>query len=137
MTTALEEIQNGLEDRLKTIPGLRTAAYYVDAPNPPQAVVGDPRIAYDLTMGRGADTYQFTITLVVQRGTDRTGNAALAAYCASAGTQSIKAAIEDDDTLGGVAMTAVVTSMGDWGVIEIEQVPYLGCQFQVQVIANG
>jgi len=51
------------------------------------------------------------------------------------GDGSVKAAIEADRTLGGVANTCRVTEMSSYSSLPIGDVLYLAAQFTVEVVA--
>jgi len=91
------------------------------------------RIVYDLNAGRGADTFFFTVLLIVARADDRAAQNNLDAFLTGSG--SIKAAIEVDRTLGGVANTCRVTEMSNYTSLPVGEVLYLSAQFNVEVIA--
>ena len=56
-------------------------------------------------------------------------------YLASAGSSSIKAQIESDITLGGVAQSVREVEADNYGVYTINNIDYLGVEFLVEVIA--
>jgi hypothetical protein len=103
----------------------------VDAPRPPQAIVTPLRIDYDLNARRGADEYQFVVTVMGGRADSRTAQNSLDSYIV--GDNSVKAAIEADRTLGGAANTCRVTEMRNYGAIAYGDQLYLGCEFVVEV----
>ena len=129
----LSDLRDGLADRMSTIRGLRTSATVPDAPRPPVAVVMPDRVVYDLNARRGADTFLFTVILLVGRADDRAAQNNLDAYIV--GDSSIKAAIEADRTLGGVADTCRVTEMNNYASMIIGETVYLAAQFAVEVTA--
>ena len=129
----LSDLRDGLADRMSTIRGLRTSATVPDAPRPPVAVVMPDRVVYDLNARRGADTFLFTVILLVGRADDRAAQNNLDAYIV--GDSSIKAAIEADRTLGGVANTCRVTEMNNYASMIIGETVYLAAQFAVEVTA--
>ncbi len=135
--TSLSSLRSGLATRLATISGLRSSATIPDNPAPPVAVVVPNRIAYDQSFGRGSDEYTFTIMLIVGRVADRASQTNLDAYCASSGSASVKAAIEADSTLGGVALDCRVTQMTNQGSLAIGDITYHTAEFEVVVIAAG
>lgn len=129
------ELRNALAVRLATISGLRTAATIPDQINPPIAIVSLDTIVFDQAFHRGLDEYRFTITVVVGRISERTGQSRLDAYLAPSGSSSIKTAIEGDTSLGGVAQTLRVTEMtGLASAAEAEDI-YLTATFSVTVYA--
>jgi hypothetical protein len=129
--SSVSELRQGLATRLATIPNLRVSDVMVDAPRPPQAVIAPLRLDYDLNARRGADEYQFVITLIVGRADSRTAQNSLDAFIV--GDNSVKAAVEADRTLGGKANTCRVTEMRNYGAISVGDQLYLGCEFVVEV----
>jgi len=124
-------LREALAEQLSSIEGLRVSQVMVDAPRPPQAIVTPLRIDYDLNARRGADEYQFVVTVMVGRADSRTAQNSLDSYIV--GDNSVKAAIEADRTLGGAANTCRVTEMRNYGAIAYGDQLYLGCEFVVEV----
>lgn len=133
--TTIASLRTGLATRLGTISGLRTAATVPDDPKPPVAIVMPPSVSYDTSMGRGLDTYEFTVLVMVGRLSERTAQASLDAYANPTGAGSIKTAIEADRTLGGAANTCRVTDMRNVGPMSIGENTYLTAEFVVTVYA--
>ena len=127
------DLRVGIATAMGAIPNLRTSATVPDNPRPPIAVVMPERIAYDLNARRGADTFFFTIMLLVGRADDRAAQGNLDAFLV--GENSIKAAVEADRTLGGKANTCRVTEMGNYASMAVGEVLYLAAQFTVEVVA--
>lgn len=131
--SSLVNIRDGLATRMATISGLRTSATVPDNPRPPIAVIFPERIAYDLNARRGADTFFFTIMVLVGRADDRAAQNNLDAFVV--GDNSIKAAIEADRTLGGAANTCRVTDMNNYSSMSVGDTLYLAASFTVEVVA--
>jgi hypothetical protein len=129
----LQDIRAGLATRMGTINGLRTSATVPDNPRPPVAVIFPDRIVYDLNAKRGADTFFFTIMVLVGRADDRAAQNNLDAFVV--GQNSIKAAIEADRTLGGKADTCRVTEMNNYASMSVGDTLYLAASFAVEVVA--
>ena len=129
--SSVSDIRQALAEALGSIEGLRVSNVMVDAPRPPQAIIMPLRVDYDLNARRGADEYQFVITLMVGRADSRSAQNELDPYIV--GERSIKAAVEADRTLGGVVNTCRVTEMRNYGAIAYGEVLYLGCEFVVEV----
>lgn len=127
------ELRTALATAMGSVPNLRTSATVPDNPRPPIAVVMPERIAYDLNARRGADTFFFSILLIVGRADDRTAQNSIDAFLV--GDNSVKAAIESDRTLGGKANTCRVTEMANYSSLSIGEVLYLSAQFTVEVVA--
>ncbi len=126
-------IRDGLATNLATISGLRTVSTLPENPNPPIAVVAPSSISYDASMGRGLDTYNFTITVVVGRADGRSAQDKLDTYVSSSGSLSVKVAVESDRKLNGQCKDLRVTAMNSYGAITIGEVQYLAAEFDVVV----
>lgn len=126
-------IRDGLATNLATISGLRTVSTLPENPNPPIAVVAPSSISYDASMGRGLDTYNFTITVVVGRADGRSAQDKLDTYVSSSGSSSVKVAVESDRNLNGQCKDLRVTAMNSYGAITIGEVQYLAAEFDVVV----
>ena len=132
---SIAAIRTALATSLGTISGLRTSATVPDDPKPPVAIVLPPTISYDTSMGRGLDTYEFSILVMVGRVSERTAQGSLDAYAAPTGATSIKTAIEADRTLGGAAQSCRVTDMRNVGPMSIAENTFLTAEFVVTVYA--
>jgi len=136
--STLTQIMLGIETRLKTISGLRTFPYIPDAVNPPVAVVGVPPIPnYHGTFAHGAFTLDIPVTVLVSKSVDRIDQPAMAAYADISGANSIHAAIEGDQTLGGAVQNAIVSDFRPLGNDEVGAIGYYGGVFTVKVICSG
>jgi hypothetical protein len=120
---------------LSTISGLRTSDYVPDDPKPPVAVVMPPTIKYDLAMGRGLDEYEFIVTVIVGKQSERAAQRLLDSLCAPTGAGSVKTAIESDRFLAGNSNDLRVTEMRRISSLIIDQITYLAAEFTVQVYA--
>lgn len=131
--SSVVDLRDGIANRLSTVKGLRFSPTFLDAPRPPVAMVLPDRIEYDLNGSRGADTFYFTVSLLVGRADDRAAQRNIDEFVV--GPNSVKAAIEADRTLGGTADTCRVTEMRNYGQVSIGDVVYLGVEFEVEVVA--
>jgi hypothetical protein len=127
-------IREGLATRLATITGLRSFAYIPDAVAVPCAIVGLPGIDYLQAMRSNIVRGEFPVRVLVSRASDRAGQGALLDYMDPTGTKSVKAALDADNTLGGAASFAVLTSCKPPGVYTIGGVDYLGVEFLIDVM---
>jgi hypothetical protein len=132
---SISDIRDGLATNLATITGLRTSADLPDLPNPPIAVVALNNVTYDQAFQGGMVFYNFTITVIVGRVSERTAQARLNAY-ASTGVGGIKTAAESDKTLGGYAYDVRVQEMSNIGAITLGEQQYLAAEFSAQVMSN-
>jgi hypothetical protein len=137
MTTPTE-LREAIAEKLATIPGLRALPYVPATPAPPMAAVGQWTAEYDTTLARGYDTYRFTVRLFVAPVSDRASQELLDSFCASSGTNSVKAALEADQTLGGVASTCRVVRIGPAPlVIPAGNQEFIGADIEIEVLAAG
>lgn len=126
----------GIAANLSSINGLRVQEEILDTAPVPVALIGPPTsVTYDEVMARGADTYTFSVRVLVARASERRAQLSLGSYLSGAGDLSIKAAIESDPTLGGSAQTCRVTSANGVGVYPYGDLEYLGADFALEVIA--
>ena len=135
--TTVSELRAGIATNLGSVTGLRAYAYVPDDPKPPIAYVIPTGISFDTAMGRGADTYSFTVKVIVGRWNERTAQNTLDGYCDPSSATSIKKAIESDRRLGGEAFDLRVESLRNYGPIILDDgITYLSAEFAVQVIAK-
>lgn len=132
---SVSSIRDGLATNLATINGLRTAADLPDQPSPPIAVVQLNGISYDEAFQGGLTFYNFTLTVIVGRVSERSAQDRLNAF-ASTGAGGIKAAVESDKTLGGEAFDVRVQEMTSMGAITLGETQYMACEFSAQVMSN-
>ena len=126
-------MRTALASNLASIAGLRTSDYVPDDPKPPVAVVMPPTIKFDLAMGRGLDEYEFVITVIVGKQSERAAQKLLDSLCAPTGAGSVKTAIESDRFLAGQCQDLRVTEMRGISSLIIDQITYLAAEFTVQV----
>lgn len=137
MAATVSELMTGLKDRLTTIDGLRASDYLPDNPTPPIAIPALQSITFHRASAGGAAVHEFTVTVVVGSASERTAQSRLDGFLSYGGSSSIRAAIEADPTLGGVAQTCVVESAGGIAAVEIGAANsrYLIATFDVTVYA--
>jgi hypothetical protein len=128
-------LRQGIGANLRNnIPGLRVSDTIPDQPNPPQAVVSLNSVNYDQTFQRGMTEYNFVVSVIAGRVAERRAQQTLDSYI-SAGSATVKAAIESDRTLNGAAFDVRVSEMSNIGAVNLGEVMYLGADFTVQVYA--
>lgn len=133
---SITELRAGIAANLATISGLRSAAEIPDQPNPPVAIVQLADVDYDQTFNRGMTLYNFDVTVLVGRASERTAQRSLDAYCSSTGTSSIKLAIESNRTLSGIAYDTRVSQLRSVGSTTVQDTTYLAAEFTVQCYAS-
>jgi len=139
VTATVDEIQAGIKGRLETIDGLHAYATEPEKPNPPQAY---PRLVdwtYDQEFAFGGEVsmlYHFDVWVLVPLVPDfNRAQTMLNPYLSASGTRSVKLAIEEDVTLGGIVESCRLTGGGAYGKAEIGSIPVLGASMRLEVFA--
>jgi hypothetical protein len=133
MPATISQVATGLQARLATISGLRTFNYQPEQENPPFAYPEINRVEYHRAYQGGDVVMDWTIYVVVGRWLDRTAHASLDDYLSYSGAKSIRAAIEGDQTLGGVCQTLIVRSGADITSLDANGAQFLVIELQVEV----
>ena len=110
MPATVSQVAAGLRTRLATISGLRTFSYQPEQLNPPVAYPVLNSVTYHRAFAGGDVEMFWSIFVVVGRYTDSRAFDNVDDYLAYDGAKSLRAAIEGDRTLGGVAQTLIVSS---------------------------
>lgn len=131
----ISDLRSGLATNLATISGLRTSVDLPDNPNPPVAVIGIENVNYDQAFAGGLIEYNFRVTVLASRASDRMAQRRLDTYT-STETGSVKLAIESDKSLGGKAFDVRVTEMSNIGTVSLGEISYLAADFTVTVYAD-
>lgn len=135
MGMSVAAVMDGLGVRLRTIADLRVYDFPAANVVAPAAVVGFPdSLEYDATLMRGADRGTYPVFVMVGPVSDRGARDALSKFVNAMGAKSIKAAIEDDPTLGGAAQTTRVMD-ASVETTAVAGVDYLTARFNVDVVA--
>lgn len=129
-------VRNGLKANIATIRGIRIYDLIPDVIVPPCAIVGQLDLTFDINNSRGLDQANVDVFVIVQRFSERSGQDALDKYLAGSGTDSIKAAIESDLTLGGACNTLRVTS-AESGTYQNNDQEFLSYRYRITVWGQG
>lgn len=130
----IQAIQQGLATAASNINGLRGFASLPGSLVPPVFAPIDVEADYNQTFSNSMTLVQFTCAVYVSNGYTAVGAAALVGYIAPSGSSSIKAALESDRTLGGVAKTLNVDRVrGAYRIYTVGNADYLGALFEVRV----
>lgn len=108
MAATASQVVAGLKTRLATISGLRTYSYQPSNVTPPLAYPVVNQVNYHRAMAGGLVVYDCTVFVIVGRYSDDRAFSNLDDYLAFSGAKSIRAALEGDETLGGVAQSLSV-----------------------------
>jgi hypothetical protein len=130
---SIADIRDGIAENISTITGLRTTTTIPDNPQPPVAVIQPSSINYDRAFARGLDEYNFVVTVIVGRASERQAQRLLDLYCGGTGSSSVKTAIESNRTLSGLIQDLRVTTMRNYGTITLGEVIYLAVEFDLVV----
>jgi hypothetical protein len=128
-------LRAGLAKNLQTIKGLRVVETLPDLVNPPMAMIGLTKVAYNQQNQRSMAEYTFQVTVVLGRVSERTAQASLDVLVAP-GEGSVKYALESDRTLDGAAYEVFVPELSAYGAVSINGIDYLSAEFSVQVFAR-
>jgi hypothetical protein len=132
---SIADMRAGIAKNLRdNITGLRVSETIPDQPNPPMAVISLETVNYDQTFQRGMSEYQFTVSVLAGRVSERNAQARLDSYI-DPGSATIKNAIESDRSLGGKVFDVRVSEMSNIGAVNLGETVYLGADFSVQVYA--
>lgn len=135
MAGTASQIHDALAAAVATIPGLRVADHLPEQIAPPMAVAQLETVAYHRTMQGGTSEWTFLVSLIAGRMGDRSAQRQLDGWLSWDGSQSLRAALEADVTLGGVVQSLVVSEMASIRLLTLGDATYLSCDFNVTVHA--
>lgn len=135
MPATVSQVADGLKARLATVTGLRTFSYQPEQVNPPVAFPVLESIEYHKAFGGGDVQMRWTVIVIVGRYLDRVAHANLDGYLSYDGATSLRAAVEGDRTLGGVAQTLILDSSISIGSLAVAEAEFLQVSFSVLVHA--
>ncbi|MCU1494806.1 MAG: hypothetical protein JWO62_2570 [Acidimicrobiaceae bacterium] len=137
MTATVQQIAEALNTALEAIVGLRNAPYLTDSITPPVVLTAIEEVVYHGAFGYSDVEHTFTVFAIVGRASERAGIEAMEAYMSSTGTQSVRAALELDPTLGGVVSSLIVVKSGPPSSLAVGQggAVYIAVPFTVLVHA--
>lgn len=135
MPATASQVVTGLKNRLSLITGLRTFSFQPSQVNPPVAYPVINSVNYHRAMGGGLVVYDCVVYVITGRYTDDRANDDIDDYLAYSGAKSIRAIIEADETLGGVAQSLTVSSSSDISSLSQGDAEFL--QIATQVTVNG
>jgi len=116
----LEQVSEGLAANLSTISGVQVSAWMLASPTPPAIHVVPPAIDYHQAMQDRFSELTSTVQAFVALASDIGSQKRLAQMRAPSGTGSVKAAIEADQTLGGIVKGLIVRSSAEPQVLTLD-----------------
>lgn len=133
MTATVSEAAAALKVALLAVPQLRVADFIPDNPSAPIAIVGISNVTYHRAFAGGDAVHEFIVTVMVGRESERSAQTRLDGFLSWDGPQSIRAAIEEDPTLGNVVETVLVEKGGNVNLVTIGDSTFLTVEFTVMV----
>lgn len=135
----IQAVRIALKDAIRAIDGLRVADLR-DDPHPPCAIVY-PKAPFPLdetfTDPAGGTTVrpQFCVLVLVAYTNTSAAQNTLDTFLSDNGEESVKNAIEKDQTLGGTVSDCVVTGLESYGVIQLADggTRYLSAELVVDI----
>lgn len=135
--TTIAQLREGLATNLRTISGVEVYEREGGMVNAPCIVVTTPSVDYHQTFGSNSlIRYSFTVTVLVMSADQEQQNYDMDQYLDNGSSTSVRAALETDRTLGGVAESLIVTSFRPLNSEEVAGIGYWGGSFEVTVIAR-
>lgn len=125
--------------QLRTIPGIQAHAKLLASPTLPVAFVVPGETDFHQSFGNnGHSDYNLIVELHVSALTDIGGQDQLDALLSESGDRSVKAALEANPTLGGLADNLVVQGFRDYGAFaRANGDVVLGARVLVWILATG
>lgn len=135
MAGELNDIKAGLKAALEEIPGLRVFDQPREGINDFPAAVIIPR-SFDYMKTLGDNTFDgvLRVVILIHRAEDTEGFGEIDKFVNPVGTESVRAAIAADPTLGGVVDSAHATGAEEFGIIQLGGGRYQGATVVVEFI---
>ncbi len=132
--SVFSQIKDGIVSNLKGIGGLQVLDYVSSNMTPPSADVRRGPVEYDQAMDGGVHRPTMLVRVYVATATDRGAQVKLDSYLDPDGSESVKAAIESDRTLGGTVDDLHVTGATGAQTYALEGIAtMLGSEWTVEV----
>ena len=135
MPATVSQVADGIKTRLATISGLRTFSYQPEQVNQPVAFPVVESVEFHGAFGGGDVGMRFGVFVIVGRYLDRVAHANLDGYLSYSGATSLRAAIEGDRTLGGVANTLILENGLSVSALSVAEAEFLQVSFSLLVHA--
>lgn len=137
MSVTVADIREGLAANIATITDVQVSSYMLANPSPPSIHVFPAAAEYTQAFNRGLDKWTFTVQAIVSASVDTAGQQLLDEFLAPTGDTSIRAAIESDRTLGGVAENLTVTGVSGYQLYADDRGANLGAEWTVEIWCSG
>jgi hypothetical protein len=135
----IEQIRDAVKTTVETIAGLRVYDTAPDIANLPAMLVLPVATNFNAAFGRGFDTHQFDLFVMVSRVVPRVGQDSLDAFVTGAGPQSIRQAVFTNRSLGLADGTeAHVSGMSRYGgTFPAASIEHIGAALRLVVTTPG
>jgi hypothetical protein len=135
----LAEVRAAVRTTLETsIDGLTVYARVPEKPNLPCVLVTPAETDFNVAMGRGVDTWQFDLAVIVSAADVELAQDQLDEYIAGQGPRSIRQAVFVANTLGLPGTAANVSRMSNYGArYEFVGVDHVGATLRLTVHTRG
>jgi hypothetical protein len=131
---SIEAVRAALANNLSTIPDVQVSPYMLGSPTPPSIHVQTGPAEYHQAMRDGAEWWEFRVFAFVSNNNDIAAQRRIDRMFASDGVESVKAALESDDTLGGLCDDLWVTGRSGMQAYAPEgRAPVWGAEWTVRV----
>lgn len=136
---SLSTIRDAIKTTLESaIGGLSVYDTVPEASNLPAIVVVPNMASFDVAMGRGVDTWEFDLAVLVSFSDADIAQDSLDDYVTGAGPKSVRQAIFNNKTLGLTDANAHVHEMSDYGSgFEMAKVQHIGAKLRLVVHTKG
>ena len=130
--STLAEVRDALAGSLAEIPGLHALARMGQV-HAPAALVELDHVEYHDSMDTTSPLWFFSVTALVSNADVVAAQEALDVYLSPEGGGSIRAALENDPTLGGAVGDVIVREAAGYQPYDVGGESYLGVRFTLEV----
>lgn len=136
---SLAQIRTALKDTISAaVPSLTGYRTTPEQANLPAFVVIPRTTNFVVAMGRGIDTYDLDVLVLISRRDDGLAQDDLDEYVNGFGDKSIRQAVWNDRTLGLANCDAHVVGLSDYGArFNIGELEHVGARLLVRVTTSG
>jgi hypothetical protein len=135
----LGQVRTAARDTITAaIPSLFGYRTVPDVVNGPAVIVSPSDVDFNVTMGRGFDTYTFDVTVLVALTDAALAQDTLDGYVTGSGSLSIRQAVFNNRSLGITGTDAHIRSMRSYGATyDIGEISYVGAVLELVVQTTG
>jgi hypothetical protein len=132
---SITQVRNAIKTVLEgAIPGLTVHAKMSGVANVPAVVVRPVDANFEVAMGRGIDSWEYTLIVLASRADEVAAQDRIDEYIDGGGDKSIRKAIFNNRTLGLADTTAHISGMADYnGQHAVGPITYAGAELRLVV----